>query len=119
MQEEEKRERIKVWMAICLAVVALFVDGIQVLLTPLVVVGPVITVAAYFGFWLWFKLLKVSFISNPKKLAWFALPGLIDVFLNVLPGTTASVVATTIITMAEDKGGIIGKVAEAAQGRIK
>lgn len=119
---EEKRERIKMWMAVCMGIVALSIDAFQALLTALVIgfaLGPVITVAAYFGFWVWFKILGVSFVTNPKKLAWFGLPGLADAFLSALPGLSVSVMATAAMTIAEDKGGIIGKAAEMAQGKIK
>ncbi len=114
-QEEEKKERIKTWMAVLLFVVALFVD-----ITNIVpVIGHVIVAVAYFAFWIWFKFLDVSFVKNPKNLGALGIGALIEMIASFLPGFTASIVTVILITRAEDKGGIIGKAASMAQGKIK
>jgi hypothetical protein len=122
-QREEKRERIKKWMAACMIIVALCVDAAQVILTALAigaVLGPLITIVAWFGFWVWFLILGVSFVSNPKKLLTMGTAGLVEVIpiFDALPLFTVGIAATVFITMAEDKGGIIGKAAGALQGKI-
>jgi hypothetical protein len=119
-QQEEKKERIKVWMATCLVIVALFVDLIQVLLTSVVigvVLSPIISIAANFLFWIWFKLLDVSFVGNPKNFATFGgaasleeIPG-----VDVLPWFTIGIILLIIFTRAEDKGGLVGKIANTAK----
>lgn len=119
---EEKKQRIKVWMAACMIIVALCIDGFQALLTFVgigLVLGPIIGVAAYFGFWIWFMLLGVSFIKSPKKLGAIGGAALIEMSLSFLPGFTAGVTAVVLMTMAEDKGGIIGEVASVAQGKAR
>ncbi|OHB14884.1 MAG: hypothetical protein A2431_02945 [Candidatus Zambryskibacteria bacterium RIFOXYC1_FULL_39_10] len=122
-QQTEKRERIKKWMAVCLITVAVCVDLAQALLTAVAigaVLGPVISAVAWFGFWVWFMILGVSFVSNPKKLLSMGGAGIIEIIpvFGALPAFTAGVAATVFITMAEDKGGIISKAAGALQGKI-
>src|SRR3989344_2803714 len=121
-QQEEKKERIKLWMAACMIIVALCVDAAQAVLTLLgvgLVFGPIISVVAYFAFWIWFLILGVSFTKSPKKLAAMGGGAIIELFLSFLPGFTAGITATIFMTKAEDKGGIIGKAASMAQGKIK
>ncbi len=120
---EEKKERIKTWMLVAMGTTALSIDGFNALLN-LVVIGEVlssiISVAATLAFTIWFWMLGVSFVKSPKKLAAMggqAIIGLIPV-LNTLPELTVGVLATALMTMAEDKGGIIGKAAGVAQGKI-
>ena len=103
-------------MGICMIIVALFVDGMQALLFFL---GPITSVAAYFGFWVWFKILGVSFTASPKKFGAMGATALGELFLGFLPVFTAGIAAVVFMTMAEDKGGIIGKAAGMAQGKIK
>lgn len=122
-EQEQKRERIKKWMAACLIIVAGCVDAAQALLTALAigaVLGPVISAVAWFGFWVWFMILGVSFVSNPKKLLTMGTAGVLEVVpvLGALPAFTAGIAITVFMTMAEDKGGIIGKAAGALQGKI-
>ncbi len=121
-QQEQKRERIKVWVGLSLVILALCIDGFQALLTAVgigLVLGPVISVAAYTAFGIIFAMFGVSFIKSPKKLGVVGGSALIEIFLSFLPGFSAGVVAVVLMTMAEDKGGIIGKAASAAQGKIK
>ncbi len=121
-QQPEKKERIKVWMAACMIIVALCIDLAQAILTALgigLIIGPIISVAAYFTFWIWFLILGVSFTKSPKRLAAIGSGAVIEFFLSFLPGFTAGIAATAVMTMAEDKGGIIGKAAGLAQGKIK
>jgi len=123
-QQEEKRERIKKWMAACMIIVALCVDAAQALLTALAigaVLGPLITIVAWFGFWVWFLILRVSFVSNPKKLLTMGGAGIVEIIpiFGALPAFTAGIAITVFMTMAEDKGGIIGKAAGAMRGKIK
>jgi len=110
-------------MLVAMGTTALSIDGFNALLN-LVVIGEVlssiISVAATLAFTIWFWMLGVSFVKSPKKLAAMggqAIIGLIPV-LNTLPELTVGVLATALMTMAEDKGGIIGKAAGVAQGKI-
>lgn len=123
-QQEQKKERIKKWMAACMIILALCVDAIQALLTAVaigVILSPIILVVAWFGFWVWFMILGVSFVSNPKKLLTMGTAGILEgvPLLDALPVFTAGIATTVFMTMAEDKGGIIGKAAGALQGKIK
>lgn len=111
--QEEKRERIKGWMATCMITVAILFDVISL-------VAPVITpVIAYFVYWVWFLILGVSFTKSPKKLASMGISAIIEVFFSFLPAFTAGIAATIFITRAEDKGGALGKVVSMAQGKLK
>lgn len=117
---EDKKLRIKTWMAACMAIVALSIDGFQALLSLVgigLIFGPIISVVAYFGFWIWFMILGVSFVGNPKKLMATGVGAIME-FVSFLPGFSLSVITTVLITIAEDKGGIIGKVAQGVQGKI-
>lgn len=108
-QQAEKRERIKIWMGVCLIILALFIDGFQALLTAFgigLVFGPIISVAAYFTFWIIFMILGVTFIKNPKKIAVVGGSAIIEFFLSFLPGFSAGVAAIVFITIAEDKSGL-------------
>lgn len=120
---EQQKERIALWMAICMATTALFIDGFNALLNLLAigeVLSSVISPVATFGFVVWFWLLDVTFIKNPGKLAAMggqALIGLVPV-LNTLPELTIGVIITIILTHSEDKGGLLGKVANVAKNPI-
>lgn len=121
-QQGKKRERIKMWMGICMIIVALCVDGVQTVLTLLgigLVLGPIISVIAYFAFWIWFLILGVSFTKNPKKLGVMGGAAIIEFFLSFLPAFTLGIATVVFMTIAEDKGGPIGKAAGMAQGKIK
>lgn len=110
---EKKRERIKTWMVISMIVVALFVD----LITLIPIIAWSASAAAYVGFFIWFKMRGVSFTKNPKNFMAFGVGAIVEFFLSFLPSFTASVVAIIIFTKAEDKGGLIGKAANMAQGK--
>lgn len=89
-EDTEHQQRIKMWMAGCLIVVALFVDFFQFLLTLLAIgvfIAPVITVGATVLFWIWFKLLGISFTTSPKKFATFAIESVGELIpiVNALP----------------------------------
>lgn len=117
--DQEHRQRIKWWMAGCLVCTAILVDIIQALLTLVaigVVLSPIITVGATFLFWIWYMMLGVSFMTNPKRLATFAAESLGELIpaADALPLWTIGTIMTIIITRSEDKGGIIGKAAHVA-----
>jgi len=119
-QQPEKKERIPTWMAVCMIIVALCVDGAQVLLTILVVgvvLGPVLSVAAYVAFGIWFMMLGVSF-TGFKKIGTAGGSVLLESVLSFLPAFTLAVAVFILMTMAEDKGGMLGKVAGMAQGKM-
>lgn len=121
---DEKRERIKIWVAACMVIIALTVDGSQMVLTALgigLVLGPILSVCAYTAFWIWFMILGVSFTSNPKKLFSFGGSGIAEIIplFGALPVFTAGIITVVMLTMAEDKGGIIGEAAGAMQGKLK
>jgi hypothetical protein len=104
--------------------VALFIDILQAILTLYaigVALAPVITVGATFLFWLWFNILGVSFITNPKRLATFAIESVGELIpvLGALPLWTVGTIITIVITRSEDKGGIIGKVTSVAGNTLK
>lgn len=95
---------------------AFIVDLVQFLLTFVaigLVASPVITVGSVMLFWLWSKLLGISFFSNPKQLATFATESLGELIpaVDALPLWTIGTIAIVIISRSEDKGGIIGKAA--------
>lgn len=129
--EEEKRERIKDWMAVALVTFAFCVDLSEFVITWLgfVKIGGILTMVvsaiAQFIFWLWYLLLGVPAISNPKQFATRLGTFLVEIipFFDALPllswGWTFGTIATIIITRSEDKGGIISKAASAAEGNLK
>ena len=125
-QEEdgEKKQRIKLWMATIMAVVSLSIDAFNALLNLLGVgeiLSSVISPVASFAFVVWFWILGVSFIKNPKKLVAMggqAIIGLIPV-INTLPELTLGVVVTILLTRSEDKGGLLSKATSITQGKIK
>src|SRR3989344_4151220 len=125
-QEEdgEKKQRIKLWMATIMAVVSLSIDAFNALLNLLGVgeiLSSVISPVASFAFVVWFWILGVSFIKNPKKLVAMggqAIIGLIPV-INTLHELTLGVVVTILLTRSEDKGGLLSKATSITQGKIK
>jgi hypothetical protein len=114
-QQPEKKERIPTWMAISMIVVALCID----ILTLIPIVGSGVSVAAYVAFFIWFKMRGVVFSKNFKNLGSFAGSAIIEFFFSPLPAFTAAIVALIFFTRAEDKGGLLGKAASLAQGKIK
>jgi hypothetical protein len=103
---QEKKDRIKTWVAACMIIVALFVDTVQLLLTILligVVMGPIISAVAYLAFWIWFKILGVSFMGSPKKFGTMGATVVGELFLSFLPVFTAGITTVIVMTKAEDK----------------
>ena len=125
-QQEERRERIKIWMAACLVIVAFSIDCFEMLLEWLGIgvfgLSTLLSVCATVIFWIWFMMLGVSFTS-PKKLT----TSVTTAGLEIIPGLdalfgfiwTAGIIILVLMTRAEDKGGVLGKIASAAQGKIK
>ena len=60
-------------------------------------------------------MLGVSFITSPKRLATMAVQAVAEIIpgLDALPVLTVGTILLIIITRSEDKGGIIGKIADA------
>ena len=123
-QQEEKKGRIKIWMGAAMIIVALSIDIFNAILNIAAigeVLSSIISPIATFAFVIWFWMLGVSFMKNPKKLAAMggqAIVGLIPI-INTLPELTLGVLITIILTRSEDKGGLLGKAADMAQGKIK
>lgn len=104
---------------ILMITVALVFDGLQFILTLLlvgVVLNPIITVAAYLIFFLWFtlgcgvKFRGKSLTGGITTLILEFVPG-----LNALPGITFGVVITILTSWSEAtlaKGGAVGAVAK-------
>jgi hypothetical protein len=122
--QEEKKERIKVWMGAALIITAGSIDAFQALLNVLLVgevLSTIISICADVIFIIWLWMLGVGFVKSPKKMAAMliqALVGLIPV-INTLPELTIGILAIVLITRSEDKGGMLGKAAGMAQGKIK
>jgi hypothetical protein len=124
-QQEEKKERIKLWMGAALVITAGGIDLIQGLLNLVVVgnlfIGSIISVCADFIFLIWLWMLGVGFVKNPKIFATTtiqALVGLVPV-LDTLPELTLGILIIVLLVKAEDKGGLLGKAAGMAQMKIK
>ncbi|OHA94131.1 MAG: hypothetical protein A3E02_02005 [Candidatus Zambryskibacteria bacterium RIFCSPHIGHO2_12_FULL_38_34] len=130
-QQEEKKERIKLWMGGALIIFALCVDLTELVITWLgfVAVGgilsSIVSVVAGFIFWIWFMLLGVPAFSNPKQFAVRAVTfvGEIIPLFDAIPFLsflwTIGTIAAVLMVRSEDKGGIIGKAANMTQGKIK
>jgi hypothetical protein len=121
---EEKKDRIKTWMAACMIIVAACIDIFEAILDVLLigeVLSPIISVCADFIFWIWFKMLGVSFTKNPKNFMAMGIQALVGLTpgLDILPELTLGVLTIVIVTRGEDKGGLLGKAVEMAQGKIK
>lgn len=128
---EEKKERIKVWMAAALIIFAVCVDLAELAVTwlGLVVIGgvlsSVISVLAGFVFWIWFLLLGVPVLSSPKHFAVRSVTfvGEIMPFFDAIPLVsflwTIGTITTVLMIRSEDKGGIISKAANIVPGKTK
>jgi hypothetical protein len=126
-QEEERTERITETLGWIFVITAFSIDGFEVVLNAVgigEVLSTIISLCADMGFVIWFWTKGVTFVKKPKNLAAMgiqAIIGLIPV-LNTLPELTLGVLAIVLITRSEDKGGLLGKAAGAAQmaqGKIK
>ena len=123
-ESEEKKQRISTWMGAALVITALSIDLFEGLLNVVgigEVFSTIISVCADVLFIVWFWILGLGFVKNRKNLTAMgaqAIVGLIPI-LNTLPELTLGIGAIVFMTWAEDKGGIIGKAAGAAQGKLK
>lgn len=129
--QEEKKERIKIWMGAALVLFALCVDLSELAITwlGLVLIGGIlsiiISILAGFIFWIWFMFLGIPAFSSPKHFAVRAVTfvGEIIPFLDAIPFLsflwTIGTIITVLMIRAEDKGGMLGKVASVAQGKMK
>jgi hypothetical protein len=123
-QEEEKKERITKVMGAILIIAAACIDIFEAILDVLLIgefLSPIISVCADVGFWIWFKILGLDFGKNPKNLAAMTTQALVGLMpgLDILPELTLGVLTIVLITRSEDKGGLLGKAAGMAQGKIK
>lgn len=121
--QDEKKERIKIWMAACLVIVAFSADAAEFVLEWLglgLAINIVTTPAYTFLFWLWFKLLDVPFIASPKKFFTFAATCLAETIpaLDAIGGFfwTIGTLIIVIMVRMEDKGGVLGELSGAAMG---
>jgi hypothetical protein len=117
--DNEHHQRIKIWMGGLMLMVAVTIDLIQALLTLVaigLVLSPLITIGATVLFWIWFKILGISFVSNPKRLVTFAAESIGELIpaIDALPLWTIGTLGTILITRSEDKGGLLGKAASLA-----
>jgi hypothetical protein len=122
--EEEKWERISKTMAAMLIIVAACIDAFEAILDILLIgefVSPVISVCADFLFFIWFKMLGVSFTKDPENLAAMATQAMIGLVpgLDILPELTLGVIGIVIFTRMVDKSNILAKAAGVAQTKIK
>ena len=123
-QQEEKKERIPLWLGACMVIVAACIDIFEAILDILLIgeiLSPIISVCADVGFWIWFKILGVGFTKNPKNLAAMGIQALIGITpgLDILPELTLGVLVIVLTTRSEDKGGLLSKAAGMAQAKIK
>lgn len=128
--QKEGTERIKTWMAVCLIIFAISVDLTEFLTTWLGLVqlggllSTIISSVAGFIFWIWYLILGVPAISNPKQFVVRFSTFIIEIipFIDAIPfiswAWTIGTIVTIIMTRSEDKGGIISKATGFVQGKI-
>jgi len=118
--EPPKKERIKTWMGAAIVITALTINAFVALLDLVGIgdigIGSVILAVANLLFIIWFWFLDVSFTKNPKNLAVMGIQALIGLIplVNALPELTVGVLIIVLMTRAEDKGGLLGKVVNIA-----
>jgi hypothetical protein len=126
-RENEKKERIKIWMGVCLVLVAFSIDTLEMIFDFIfigAIINPVMAFGAAFLFWLWFQILGVPYTTSPKRLATQCITFIVETipFLDAIPFLsflwTIGMILTVYLTWAEDKGGIIGKATNIAQGKF-
>jgi hypothetical protein len=105
-------------MGWAMIITAISIDLFEALLDLLIigaVLSPIISICADLGFWIWFKILGVSFSKNPKNLATMLIQALIGLMpgLDILPELSVGVFVLVKLTQSEDKGGLIGKMTHA------
>ncbi len=114
-------------MAACIIIVALCIDLFEMLLTWLgigVVITPIIVPCVTLIFWIWYKLLDVPFVSNPKNFANLAITSLFELIpgLDALPlvsfGWTIGAIILVFTVRAEDSGGKLGQISKIATGTM-
>jgi len=124
--QKEKKDRIKIWVGAAMVVFAFCVDLVEMLLEWLGIgilgLSTIISVCASLVFWIWFKMCSVEFVGSPKKFntslstsSLEMIPGLDSLFGFVW---TAGIIALVVMVRAEDKGGALGKIAGATQGKL-
>jgi hypothetical protein len=106
----EERHRIKIHTAIAMVTLAILFDLLQLLLIAVPLVGAVmssfVSFVPPFLFFLWFKLVGVTYLDRGmQKVAASAFGMLIEYLplVNALPGWTISVILTILIVRREDK----------------
>jgi hypothetical protein len=104
----EKRDRLGTFQAVLLNATAIIIDALQLVLGLMIigfVLNTLITVMAWLSYFLWYKLLDISFIdAGLRKAVLFMGTGLIEVipFINGIPTWTLSVILMILIVRHED-----------------
>ncbi len=115
-------------MGACIVIVALFIDLFEMVTTWLgigIVMSVIIAPCATLMFWIWYKILDVPFLASPKKFATLAITSFVEIIpaLDAIPilswGWTIGAIILVVMVRAEDKGGIIGQVANITEVGIK
>ncbi|MEK7642411.1 MAG: hypothetical protein AAB392_01310 [Patescibacteria group bacterium] len=113
--EPEKKQRIKLWVAWFLCIVALVVDIIELVLFYLGdgllvgLIGEIVAIGASFVFWVWFLILGVSYSSNTKRF----MSSIVTYVLELIPALdgipfwffwTMGMALIITLTRMEDRG---------------
>lgn len=123
----ENRERISKIMAAILIIAAFSIDCFEMILEWLGIgvfgLSSLLSICASLAFFIWFKILGVSFTVSPKKFATMAVTSLLEIApgLDALGGFvwTIGIIILVVITRSEDKGGVIGDLAGMAGSAIQ
>ena len=118
--EPEKHQRISRRMKWLLLSVAALIDIIVLILSFFAigeVISPIVVGPIWFGFWVWFKILDVSFVENPSRLVASIAQAVGEFipFISALPFWTTGTYIIIKVTQSEDRGGLLGKVASVAE----
>jgi hypothetical protein len=110
-QQEERKERIKIWMGWALIITALCVDLIELLggYISFELIGTFAGFIASFVFWVWFLILGVPYSSNTKRFAMALITNVGEVIpgLDAIPFWflwTAGMIIIVGMVRMEDKG---------------
>ncbi|MEI6843280.1 MAG: hypothetical protein WCK48_02125 [bacterium] len=129
-EKEEKKDEISFVQTVFMVTVAIIFDVVQALIELIPILGQIISIfidiAAFFTFYLWFKMNGMNF-SDPKKAGIMGGGFLIELIpiLNALPAWTLAVVLLIGTTKAKElvaqnipggAGGALGAVAGKALG---
>jgi hypothetical protein len=125
--EPEKKLRISKIMGALLVIFAISIDLIEMLLEWLGIgilgISTLLSVGTAVIFWIWFKMLGVSFATSPKRFATMALTSVAEIIpgLDAIGGFlwTIGIILLVVMTRSEDKGGVLGKVANTATSAMK